>query len=234
MPARLLLSALFLLLAACSGEPRPVAPPGKFGGHGEIPVLVINHGWHTGLLLDAQPAQARLPQLAERFGSVAYLEFGWGERDFYEATDAGVWLALQALLPGETVMHVVGINNSDELNRYLADAGVARLCLNEDELTALLEFLAASFQLTPEGQLMARGRSHAMGQFYNGAGYYHLANTCNVWTARALQSVGMALSSGTKLTSGSVMDYLERHPDVEVLSLVDNPRQLSGSQLSCP
>lgn len=229
---KLLCILLALLLVACSGEPRPVTPPGPFGGHGAIPVFVVNHGWHTGVMVDAASAQQRIPQLAQRFPGVAWLEFGWGNRDFYEADEAGVLLALRAIFPGETVVHVVGLY--EKPFDYLGSAGAARLCIDEAQLAALLDFLAASFEFTPSGEPLPRGRAHAMSQFYNGAGSYHLANTCNVWTARALQSLGMELSSGGKLTAGSVMKYLERHPSVEVLSRVEQPAALSASALSCP
>src|SRR5690606_14626767 len=75
---------LALLSVACSGEPRPVVPPGPFSGDGEIPVFVVNHGWHAGVMVDAASAQQQIPQLAQRFPGLAWLEFGWGNRDFYE------------------------------------------------------------------------------------------------------------------------------------------------------
>src|SRR5690606_42111815 len=59
-------------------------PPGPFSGDGEIPVFVVNHGWHTGVMVDAASAQQQIPQLAQRFPGLAWLEFGWGNRDFYE------------------------------------------------------------------------------------------------------------------------------------------------------
>lgn len=226
--------ALVVLLAACSGEPRPLPPPGSFSGQGELPVFIVNHGWHTGIMLQAPYAQQRIPLLAERFPNVAYLEFGWGDRDFYEAPDAGVLLALRALFPGESVVHVVGIH--DPPSGYLTEAGLVKLCLNKAELESLLDFLVASFE-SEEGQpgaVIPRGRSQLMGQFYNGTGHYHVANTCNVWTARALRSIGMDISSGSKLTAGSVMAYLEQHPAVTVLRSTGAATELSWSDLACP
>ena len=46
-------------------------------------------------------------------------------------------------------------------------------------------------------------------QFYRGAGEYYLTNTCNKWTAKALQSAGMDISPGFKLTADSVMGYIK-------------------------
>lgn len=233
MAGRPLLAISFLvLLAACSGEPRTVVAPGAFTGVGGKPVFIVNHGWHTGVMVEAPAAQQRIPHLAERFGDISWLEFGWGDRDFYEADSAGALDALRAIFPGESVVHVVGLHHLS--SSYLTGAGLVRLCVTEAELTALLDFLVASFEVDPEGVVLPRGRSQAMGQFYNGAGRYHLAQTCNVWTARALQSIGMELSSRRKLTAGSVMSYLEGHPAAEVLRRAGAPRQLRATAVSCP
>lgn len=229
----LLAMSFLILLVACSGEPRPATPPDRFQGRGANPVFIISHGWHTGVMLQAPAAQQRIPQLATDFGDIAYLEFGWGERDFYEAADPGVLAALRAVFPGASVVHVVGIE--DLSSWYLADAGVVKLCLNSDELAALLDFLAGSFELSAEGEVLPRGRSQAMGRFYNGAGRYHLANTCNVWTARALQSIGMKLSSGNKLTAGSVMKYLDQQPTAQRLDRGSAPgEQPVAAEDLCP
>jgi len=45
-------------------------------------------------------------------------------------------------------------------------------------------------------------------QFYQGAGKYYLMNTCNKWTTKGLKSIGMEISPTFKLTSSSVMNFL--------------------------
>ena len=46
-------------------------------------------------------------------------------------------------------------------------------------------------------------------QFYEGTGRYSMLNTCNVWTAKGLNSAGFDISPMFNLTAGSVMNYLE-------------------------
>ncbi|MDP6343627.1 MAG: DUF2459 domain-containing protein, partial [Alphaproteobacteria bacterium] len=45
-------------------------------------------------------------------------------------------------------------------------------------------------------------------RFYEGAGEYHLLNTCNTWTARALRQAGLAVDPGNAVTADDLMAQL--------------------------
>lgn len=50
-------------------------------------------------------ATTYLPDLEKRFGSVPFLEFGWGDKGFYQAETISAGLALQAMFwPTDAVM----------------------------------------------------------------------------------------------------------------------------------
>ena len=49
----------------------------------ENEVYVVNHGWHTGFVLPASDIQQVIPELKNRFGNAPYIEFGWGDNEFY-------------------------------------------------------------------------------------------------------------------------------------------------------
>ena len=51
----------------------------------ENEVYVVNHGWHTGFVLPASDIQHVIPELKNRFGNAPYIEFGWGDNEFYQA-----------------------------------------------------------------------------------------------------------------------------------------------------
>ena len=84
------------------GDPE-LYPPDVEG----IPVHVVDHGWHTGLVIyqsDIRTAAltasrsdpgagARLRWLASRYPTAKWIEIGWGDAEFYQATRRAVRLS---------------------------------------------------------------------------------------------------------------------------------------------
>lgn len=222
-----------LFLGACSSAPPAVEPPLPFSGSGNQAVYVANHGWHTGIVVPAAALPESLTGVRKRFGNAPWLEFGWGDKDFYQARTMTFGLALKAALwPTNSVVRVVGI--TDDLPRYFAATGVAKLCVTPGELSSLMDFLSGSFARDEAGKLIAEaGTATRTSQFYDGVGRYHLLNTCNNWTAKGLVSLGMDVSAAFKWTSGGVMQYLHKQRTADVLSRVDNPSVIPADDLSC-
>lgn len=229
----LLLSGLIALFCGCSNAPAVTDDPARFTGGGRHAVYITNHGWHTGVIVPAAPMQARVPHLAERFPAARQMEFGWGDKDFYQAAESSLGLALQAILwPTDTVVRAIGI--SRDMEDYAQPAGLVGLCVDDRSLAALLTFLEQSFARGPDGGLQPSQTSPGRrSQFYEGTGQYHLFNTCNTWTAKALNSMGMDISPTLKLTAGSVMDYLKQHPDATTLSVYEESAQTEVRPFSC-
>jgi len=50
-------------------------------------VFVVRCGWHTGFIVPSRMIKARLPQLRERYGETPFLEFGWGDKVYYETAE---------------------------------------------------------------------------------------------------------------------------------------------------
>lgn len=169
------------------------------------PVYVVNHGWHAGLIIPASHLNQVIPELRERFGTAAYYEVGWGDREFYQAQDTTIDLGLQALFRSKgSVVHVVAIPRSParEFNRL----EVISTCLTKQEMSSVSEFVANSFSRGYRESLVRLKQGlYGNSQFYAGKGRYSLLNTCNTWIATGLQSAGMDLSPSITLTSGSVM-----------------------------
>ena len=175
-----------------------------------LPVHVVNHGWHTGLIVPADSLNRKLPELAHHFGQPAFYEIGWGDQGFYQAPKVTLGLALRALLGSSgTVVHVAAVPIAPHIT-FPRSARVTS-CLTEVELERLLDFVAHSFQRDATGQhlrpLAAGLYGHA--QFYAGVGHYHILNTCNRWTAQALERAGHPLPPfWLSLTAGTVMQHL--------------------------
>jgi hypothetical protein len=60
-------------------------------------IYVVSHGWHTGFVVPASTIESRLPQLRDRFANAPYIEFGWGDKGFYQAKEITSGLTLQAI-----------------------------------------------------------------------------------------------------------------------------------------
>jgi hypothetical protein len=74
----------------------------------------------------------------------------------------------------------------------------------------MLKFTQSSFLTDEKGnpaprKLGTRGDS----QFYAATGKYHIFNTCNKWTAKALYSAGLDIGTSFKFTTASIMSYLD-------------------------
>lgn len=203
---------LALALAACPGKPYVASPEPNEKSARLHRVFVASHGWHTGIIIPARPLNDLIPELERRFGSVDYYEIGWGDQGFYQAREATISLALQAIFKSEgAVLHVVAVPSDPRV--YFSGSEVLETCISESGLASLKAFLADSFARGSSGRIVPLSKGiYKDSQFYAGEGRYHLLNTSNKWTAKALRSAGLDISPAFKLTAGSIMSYLKSNP----------------------
>jgi uncharacterized protein (TIGR02117 family) len=196
-----------LLLSACSTQPHAVSssdiavPP-------VTRVYVVKHGWHTGFVVPAQVIQSRLPELVSRYGDTRYIEFGWGDRAYYQSAGKSLGLTLRAVLwPTDTIVYTRSVPL--EPGVYFEDAVVESLCLDSTQYARLVQFIENSFYRDESGSLVFSQDGPVENSFfYKGTGDYYLFNTCNTWTARGLKSAGFDISPAFKIQAGSVMRSL--------------------------
>lgn len=201
-------------MSACSSKPYIVKASNNELTSGNKKIYVLNHGWHTSLVLPSAEVEADLPELKKRFGKVPYIEFGWGDRGFYQAQKVTTGLTLQALLwPSAAVIHVVAVPNFPD--DYFPHSEVLTVCLTDQSYTSLKNFVVNSFYRDEFGNLLQLKKGiYGDSQFYEGVGDYYFLNTCNKWTAKGLKSAGMNLSTTFKLTAGSVINYIKSQHSV--------------------
>jgi len=201
---------IIIILGGCSAKPNIVSYAEKFEGFGQNGVYVVSHGWHTGFVIPAPEIQGVIPELEQRFGDILYIEFGWGDKGFYQAKETTSGLTLRAIFwPTESVVHSVAV--PQKVEEYFSNSEVAKLCLSDGELSALIGFISRSFFRDKSGNLLELQKGiYGDSQFYSGVGDFYLMNTCNRWTAKGLKSIGMDISTTLKLTAGSVMNYLTK------------------------
>ena len=205
----LLLLSVLILLTACSAKPHVVEITETINHTGKNKISIVSHGWHTGFVIPAQDIENKLPHLKQRFGNKPFLEFGWGDKGFYQAQEITAGLAIQAILwPTDSIVHVVSLPESPQ--EYFPASEVLDICLPDQGYQALLQFITNSFYHDESGNIVADVKGiYGDSQFYQGEGDYYLMNTCNKWTAKGLQSAGMDISPMFKLTATSVMNFIK-------------------------
>lgn len=198
---------LTALLAGCASSYRL---PGQHAGEAHRSIYLVSHGWHTGIALaraDVPPEQ--WPESAH-FAQRAYIEAGWGDRDFYRAPGFNPWYAFKALFwPTASVVHLAGFDAHPA--REFPASEVIELTVTHHGLDGLIGYLAASLERdgSDAAAPLGRGLYGLASAFYPSHEKFHLFKTCNVWTARALRAAGIPIDSG--LTSESIMSQARRH-----------------------
>ena len=173
-------------------------------------IYVISHGWHTGIVVKHDDIDARLWPEKDDFPEALYLEVGWGDRDFYQTPKAGLGILLQAALASPaSVLFVIGMPTT--VTQYFPRGDIIEISLSRRGLEELAKFIHATYKRDSTGQTipLGPGNWHKRSTFYLAEGEYSLFNTCNSWTARALQAAGLPIR--TALKAGGVMRQVQQY-----------------------
>jgi uncharacterized protein (TIGR02117 family) len=197
---RFSLPAIFALLAVAL----VLAGGARAAEQGEI--LVTSNGWHSGIVL-ARADAAAIPETMD-FPDASYFEFGWGDAVYYPTPQPNLGLALGAMFPGPAVLHLAGL--PDHPARVFPSARVVRVTLSKAALAQLIAHLAAAFERSGEPRVRPSAEGlYPFSRFYPATGRFHAFNTCNTWTARALQSAGLAIEPEGVQTASELMARLD-------------------------
>jgi uncharacterized protein (TIGR02117 family) len=202
-------SLLFsILLSGCSTLPVANRSHSASSGERKQRIYVASHGWHTGIVLERDYLNQRMPSLAKRFPDSDYYEIGWGDAGFYQAEKITAKITLNAVfLPSDTVVHLVGLKGNPI--EYFSTSEVSEVSISDEGMKSLCTFVESSFARDEKGSPKMLGAGlYGDSQFYEGEGKYHLFNGCNKWTAKALHSGGVEIEPRFKITSASVMDEI--------------------------
>jgi uncharacterized protein (TIGR02117 family) len=210
---------LLSLLCACAA---PGGAPGTSTTstcpYGET-IYVINHGMHIGLAMRWSDIVKQTPDLERHMTEGQYVEFGWGDEDFYRAPVGTLALALRALFRSRgAVLYVVSLPH--EPGEYYRASEVVEIRVAPEGYRRMLEYVAKSFATDSGGNLLDMdsgppGRS----RFYRARGNYSATNTCNTWVANALKAAGVSIADPDPVISEDVMASL---------------RKRGGSSPACP
>jgi len=210
----LVLSVLILF-----SKPHVKTPSEAFSGTGKNKIYIINHGRHSGIVVPSKETLRDIPELVDRFSGSSHIEFGWGDKGFYESEVITTKLKIIAMLfPTESVIHAVGIRQ--DVSTYFSHTEIETLMLTDKELTQLIQFISDSFLRKDKDLIATSPGIYGDSQFYRSLGLYYILNTCNRWTARGLKSIGMEISPLFKVTSSSIINYIKAyHASVKAVKI---------------
>ena len=235
-----LLVLLWVLIGAAFITARPADPmlwPPREGAR-TIEIVVVSNGYHAGIALPrtalAELASGRgypaLIAVAQRFASFDWIEFGWGDREFYQSVptvgDLTLPLALRALFsPGNTpVLHVVGIG--DDPAHAFTGADLVRIPLSMTGFDQMLAKLDSTFVPPQAGALPDLGRGlYGPSLFYPANGTFNLFKVCNHWIADLLGAAGLPTAPVlATLPSGLILHLRWRAGLLPVRTPTSSPR----------
>ena len=188
-----LLSLLLLLAGCASGDSVPADIAARDGPPART-LHVISNGWHAGIILARSDLPAGLLPEAADFPAAAWLEFGWGDREYYPNPRPTMGMALAAgLTPTPAVVHIAGRAALPEAGGKLE---ILRFRISEAGMRRLVERIDAAME-RPAGQDRVASIASGLYEtslFYPARGEFHLFNTCNSWVARKLAWAGLPVS----------------------------------------
>jgi uncharacterized protein (TIGR02117 family) len=204
-PVAWLLSAI-VLAGACATPVADLARPP--GDEPTVSVWVLDHGWHTALVVRRADVDRALWPEVDDFPAATFIEIAWGDREFYMATPPTAWMAVRAaLFAGGSVLHVVGLDAP--IATHFPRSEIVELRVSRRGFQALTRFVSEEHERDARGQPVRLQRGlYGPSWFYAGRSRYSLFNTCNTWVARALQTAGLSVKPGGTITAGGVMEQV--------------------------
>jgi uncharacterized protein (TIGR02117 family) len=155
-----------------------------------ITAYVISNGYHTGIVLPARNTCFNWKaELNNSCADSSWIEFGWGDKDFYMAEGSSLWLGIKAmLLPTDGVMHVVRYKGNN-INRYYSADHIKKIKICEADYQSLTSYISNSFYKDTNKNIIPLGKGlyGEWSQFYEAKGTYTALFNCNNWANEALK-----------------------------------------------
>lgn len=179
---------------------------------GSVEVIVVSHGYHSGLALP-HPGSGNGGPWDVVYPDSRWLEIGWGDAGFYQDPDPGLLRSTSAALwPTQAVLHVVGLETPPA--EYFAGLQQVSLRLDADQYARLVAEVARYFRRGKDEQPVPLGVGlYGTSRFYRAKGRFHLLRNCNHWAAARLRAVGVKARARYPYTGDALVDYLRDKAD---------------------
>ena len=171
-------------------------------------VFIVHNTWHASIVMDSGDlSHDALPELSD-FPDAKYIEFSWGDQDYFPDPNSAVWDALRAAFwSGGSVLHLVGFN--ENVGQFYRGAQIFELRLTAAAERQLIYFISQTFaRANSNSRAPARPGLFPYSRFYPAAGKFSVLRTCNTWVAEALASAGLPISPRSVLTAGNLASQL--------------------------
>ncbi|MEM7173262.1 MAG: DUF2459 domain-containing protein [Pseudomonadota bacterium] len=173
-------------------------------------IFVVTNGWHSGIVVSrAHIPNHLVPEIGD-FADAQFLEFGWGDRDFYQADETTLGdTFVAALAPTSAVLHISAIRSPAASQS--SDQEIISIPIDNHGFERLIRFIDGSFDRAGRARAVSIGPGlYLNSRFYAANGRFHLFNTCNTWTAKALSAGGLNISSAGVITGDDLIRQLAR------------------------
>ena len=181
-------------------------------------IYVFSNGWHSAIVVARADRPELLPPEAEDFPLSPFLEYGWGDREFYTAPQPTIAMHVRAAFGfGPSVIYQAGIALAPK--DFYKDVTVTSIVVTEAVYEQLLKTINAGFDRQGATRVQPlKEQTNDFGRFYPGLGSFSLANTCNTWVAKTLEAAGVGISATAVVTSSQLMDRVTALPTAAVMA----------------
>ena len=171
-------------------------------------VSIVHNSWHAAIVLRTSDLAIRnMPELAD-FPSAQFIEFSWGDKDYFPDPQSGTLGAIKAALwSSGSVIHLVGF--TDTLEHFYRGAIITELRLSPAAYERMVDYIDATFHREQSsGRARAAPGLFSFSRFYPASRSFSLLRTCNTWIAEALEHAGLSISPTFVITAGSLQSQL--------------------------
>jgi uncharacterized protein (TIGR02117 family) len=176
--------------------------------NGEAAIYVVGRGWHTDIGLPMDEVIGPLAYLKRDFPGVRYMVFGFGERQYYMARDAGSSQMLAALFPSKSAILVTALRETP--TEAFADQTVVTLHLPRSGAERIAMRIWDDLERSADGSASRLANGPYVGSaFYASPETYDALHTCNTWTALVLREGGLPMNTHV-LFADQVMQQVEQ------------------------
>jgi len=173
-------------------------------------VYIVHGGWHAAIVLYAADiSEVEVPEIVD-FPQARFIEFSWGDKDYFPDPHAGLFTALKAAFwSSGSVLHLVGF--IEDPTMFYPGADVIKMQFAPPAYDQLLNYLSTTFARPQPGlRASPRGGLYPYSRFYPATPRFALWKTCNTWVAEALAFAGFPITPGFVITAGQLSEQISK------------------------
>ena len=171
-------------------------------------VAIVHNSWHAAIVLRSSDLAVRTMPELEDFPSVQFIEFSWGDKDYFPDPQSGIFGAVKAALwSNGSVLHLVGF--TDTIEHFYRGATITELRLSPAAYERMINYIDATFRREQSsGRARAAPGLISSSRFYPASRSFSLLRTCNTWVAEALEQAGLSISPTFVVTAANLQSQL--------------------------